>query len=178
MSLNQYRLMRRRFYFLCLLSLFVVSCSTQPARIGTRVLICCPAGQYQTFSVSTGDMPAFLGPIMVSNFAVAFASHGLDLQEDGADLAVVLRYEQENLSLDEASDDFDERIATGNSLRFLAKIVIEVRETGAEPIIWSGQLHRIHDVGPGEYMHTGRASVALLEAFTTALKTFPWSSAK
>lgn len=170
--------MGQRFYFICLLSLFVTSCATHPASIGTRLLICCPAGQYQTFSVSTGDMPAFLGPIMVSNFAVAFTSHGMELHEDGADLAVVLRYEQENFSLDEASDDFDERIATGNSLRFLAKIVIEVRETGAEPMIWAGQLHRIHDVGPGEYMHTGKASVALLEAFTTALKTFPWSSAK
>ena len=152
---------------------FLVGCATHVAGIGTRVLSCCATGQYETFSVSTRDMPAFLGPIMVSNFSVALASHGLDLNEDAAYLAVVLRYEQENFSMDETSYDFAERIASGDSLRFLAKIIIEIRESGKAPIIWSGQLHRIHDVGPGEYMHTGRASVALLEAFTHVLKDFP-----
>lgn len=151
----------------------LAGCATHVAGIGTRVLTCCATGQYETFSVSTRDMPAFLGPIMVSNFSVALASHGLNLNEDAADLDIVLRYEQENFSIDETSDDFAERVASGDSLRFLAKIIIEIRESGKAPIIWSGQLHRIHDVGPGEYMHTGRASVALLEAFTHVLKDFP-----
>ena len=69
-------------------------------------------------------MPVFLGPIMVSNFSVAMTSHGLTLNQVAADLAVVLRYEQENFNLEETADDFDERIASGNALRFLAKIVI------------------------------------------------------
>lgn len=163
--------------FSALVPVFVLvslaGCATHVAGIGTRVLTCCATGQYETFSVSTRDMPAFLGPIMVSNFSVALASHGLDLNEDAADLDIVLRYEQENFSIDETSDDFAERVASGDSLRFLAKIIIEIRESGKAPIIWSGQLHRIHDVGPGEYMHTGRASVALLEAFTHVLKDFP-----
>ena len=61
----------------------------------------------------------------------------------------------------------------GDSQRFVAKIITEIHETGANKLVWSGQLQRIHDVAPGEYMHTGKASVALLEAFTRVLKDFP-----
>ena len=98
---------------------------------------------------------------MVSNFSVALASHGLqpvDEHAGPADLTVVMRYEQENLSLDRTTDDFEERIAMGDSQRFVAKIITEIHETGANKLVWSGQLQRIHDVAPGEYMHTGKAS--------------------
>ena len=166
----------KKLSLLALLGLWLGGCSSLQSDIGTRVITCCPTADYDSFTISTADMPAFLGPIMVSNFSVALASHGLqpvDEHAGPADLTVVMRYEQENLSLDRTTDDFEERIAMGDSQRFVAKIITEIHETGANKLVWSGQLQRIHDVAPGEYMHTGKASVALLEAFTRVLKDFP-----
>lgn len=166
----------KKLSLLALAGLWLGGCTTLQSDIGTRVITCCPTANYQSFTITTADMPAFLGPIMVSNFSVALASHGLqpvDEQAGPAELAVVIRYEQENLSPDHTDDDFEEHIAMGDSLRFVAKIVIAISETDSNKLIWSGQLQRIHDVAPGEYMHTGKASVALLEAFTQVLKDFP-----
>ena len=166
----------KKLSLLAVVGLWLGGCSSLQSDIGTRVITCCPTADYDSFTISTADMPAFLGPIMVSNFSVALASHGLqpvDEHAGPADLTVVMRYEQENLSLDRTTDDFEERIAMGDSQRFVAKIITEIHETGANKLVWSGQLQRIHDVAPGEYMHTGKASVALLEAFTRVLKDFP-----
>jgi len=143
--------------------------------------------------VTTRDMPAFLGPIMTSNFSVALASHGLtplapsvdllspdrptsdtSISPDSVspDLTVELSYEQENLSVDSERDDFAEHLATGDALRFVAKVMIEIRDNSTNEVVWAGQIQRIHDVGPGEYMHTGNASMPLLNAFTQVLEDF------
>lgn len=174
-------------------SLFLFACSSNPSGVGTRVKLCCPTATYQSFMVTTRDMPAFLGPIMTSNFSVALASYGLtpiaplvDLlspdrpTSDGsistdsvpADLTVELSYEQENLSPDSERDNFAEHLATGDAQRFVAKIMIEIRDNSTNEVVWAGQIQRIHDVGPGEYMHTGKASIPLLDAFTQVLEAF------
>jgi len=131
-------------------------------------------------------MPAFLGPIMTSNFSVALASHGLTPQTQSGDsadfskkdfsstdLVAELRYQQDNLTEEVTRDDFAEHLALGEAQRFVAKIMIEIRDTQTNEVVWSGQIQRLHDVGPGEYMHTGKASIALLEAFTQVLQDFP-----
>jgi uncharacterized protein YoaH (UPF0181 family) len=89
-----------------------------------------------------------------------------------ADLTVELSYEQENLSVDNKRDSFAEHVATGDALRFVAKIMIEIRDNSTNEVVWAGQIQRIHDVGPGEYMHTGKASMPLLDAFTQVLEDF------
>ncbi|MCB1647225.1 MAG: hypothetical protein KDI36_17315 [Pseudomonadales bacterium] len=159
-----------------MLSLLAASCTTSPSGIGTHVNTCCPSASYESFTVTTTDIPAFLGPLMQSNFSVAFANHGLQPVTEEGDLAVELKYVQENLSVPVEGDTFDEHIASGDSLRFVARIVINIREKDSDDIIWSGHIQRIHDVGPGEYMHTGVASIALLDAFTEVLKGFPGSN--
>jgi hypothetical protein len=133
-------------------------------------------------------MPAFLGPIMVSNFSVALANHGLTPETPPVallptnkpaagraltDLSVEVIYAQDNLSEDTERDDFAEHIAMGDSLRFVAKIIIEIREVDTNQVVWKGQIQRLHDVGAGEFMHLGNASIALLEAFTQVLVDFP-----
>jgi hypothetical protein len=85
---------------------------------------------------------------------------------------VELSYEQENLSPDTERDNFAEHLATGDAQRFVAKIMIEIRDNSTNEVVWAGQIQRIHDVGPGEYMHTGKASIPLLDAFTQVLKDF------
>ncbi|MFT7044699.1 MAG: hypothetical protein ACJAW7_003478 [Candidatus Azotimanducaceae bacterium] len=174
-------------------SLFLSACSSNPSGVGTRVKLCCPTATYQSFIVTTQDMPAFLGPIMTSNFSVALASHGLtpiapsvdllspdkptsdtSISTDSvpADLTVELSYEQENLSPDSERDNFAEHLAAGDAQRFVAKIMIEIRDNSKSELVWAGQIQRIHDVGPGEYMHTGKASTPLLDAFTQVLEDF------
>ncbi|MEX2365157.1 MAG: hypothetical protein WD601_01030 [Pseudohongiellaceae bacterium] len=142
------------------------------SRIDTAVTHCCGDGGQKTFTVHAEDIPAFLGPLMVSNFSVAFANLGMQpVQEDG-DLEVELRYEQDNLSRDRKRDDFDEAIATGDSMRFFARIAIDVRDATTGNLVWSGQIQRLHTVGPGDYMHTGPASIAIFEAFTRVLQGY------
>ncbi len=92
---------------------------------------------------------------------------------DHADLQVILRYVQTDLTSASARDDFDERIAPGGEVLFIAKIEVDVRDVKTGDIIWSGDIQRRHEVSPGEFMHTGRASVSLLEAFNELLEKFP-----
>jgi len=171
-----------------------VACSSAP--IDSEVTSNKVAGTYSSFSVTTENIPAFLGPIITSNFDVAMAARGLQPTDEtnNPDLNVHLRFQQ--IDLDRGGDEIDSydevdsdqnsmenqnsmggqnsmnRISMDESLRFIARIVIEIRETGKSDIIWSGQVQRIHDVSPGEWMHTGNASIAFLDAFNKLLVDF------
>jgi hypothetical protein len=138
----------------------------------TAVLSCCIDEEYKTFSVHANEIPAFLGPLIVSNFSVAFSNHGMQPVEQAGDLVAELRYEQIDLTEDRERDDFDERIATGDAERFIARIAIEIKDTDDGKVVWSGHVQRLHDVGPGEWMHTGVASIAIFEAFTEVLEGY------
>lgn len=162
--------------------LLIAGCATERSGIGVSVTHCCGASksaatevsgsQYETFSVVAEDIPAFLGPLMVSNLIVALTHHGLQPVSDEPDLAVVLRYVQENLSIPRERDNFEEMISTGDSERFAARMTIEIRDPASGTLVWSGYIERLHDVGPGEWMHTGRASVAIYDSFVEVLKDF------
>ncbi|MFT6117919.1 MAG: hypothetical protein ACJARY_003543 [Candidatus Azotimanducaceae bacterium] len=95
-------------------------------------------------------MPAFLGPIMISNFSVALANHGLTpaippvallptnkpaASRALTDLPVAVTYAQDNLSEDTERDDFAEHSAVGDSLRFVAKIISEIREIVTHQVV-------------------------------------------
>jgi len=41
--------------------------------------------------------------------------------------------------------------------------------------VWSDSIQRIHTVSPGEYMHTVRASIALLVSLNELLQGYPVS---
>jgi hypothetical protein len=156
--------------------LFAISllsaCASNPSGIGSNVTLCCADKASQTFAVSAVDIPAFLGPLMVSNFSVALAARGLQPVEDDADLDVVLKYVQTNLIQDNAKDDFDESLSPGGDVRFIAKIVVEIKDASSGKMVWSGSIQRTHNVSPGEFMHTGRASISLLDSFLELLVDF------
>ena len=122
--------------------------------------------------MSAVDIPAFLGPLMVSNFSVALAARGLQPVMQDADLDVVLKYVQTNLIQNNAKDDFDESLSPGGDVRFIAKIVFEIKDAGSGKMVWSGSIQRTHNISPGEYMHTGRASISLLDSFMELLVDF------
>lgn len=157
---------------ICLIA-WLAGCASNTSEIDIAVVECCPPDKYETFSVVPQDIPAFLGPLMVSNFSVAFANHGMQPVPSEGDLMVVLRYEQVNLSPDRSRGDFEERIGTGDSMRFIARIAIEMRDPETEAIVWSGHIQRLHDVGAGDWMHTGNASQAILQRFTDVLAEYP-----
>lgn len=157
-----------------LVSLLVTTgCAVQRGGITTATGVCCADPTFETFEVVAQDIPAFLGPLMVSNFSVALAERGLAPVDSGGDVVVTLRYEQQDLSDPVDVDSFDERIESGGDVRFIAKMVVEMRAAGSDEIAWSGTIQRVHNIGPGEYMHTGRASLALLESFMALLESYP-----
>lgn len=159
---------------LCLLALLLVAgCATNNARIDTAVTTCCSSPDYKTFDVTAKQLPAFLGPLMVSNFSVAFANRGMQPVEHGGDLHVTLLYKQVTLTQNKTRDDFEEKISTGDTMRFIARIIVEIRDAKTGKLVWAGHIQRLHDVAPGDYMHTGKASEALYEAFTEVLKRYP-----
>lgn len=176
-----------------LMVLLIVSglggCASERSGIGVAVTQCCvndasaetrsdgasssqDVTVYETFVVMAEEIPAFLGPLMVSNFSVALSHHGLQPVVSEPDLVVTLRYVQNNLTRHRQRDDFEERISTGDSERFAARVAIEFRDAITKDVVWSGHIERIHDVGPGEWMHTGRASVAIYDSFVEILKDY------
>jgi hypothetical protein len=149
------------------------ACATNSSGIGGNVTHCCADADDVTFTVVPENIPVFLGPLMVSNLSVAFAGKGLQPVMEDADLAITLRFEQIDLTQENAKDDFDEHISPGGEVRFIAKMIVEVRKTNKDKIMWSGSIQRTHTVSPGEYMHTGNASIALLDAFSELLSEYP-----
>ena len=148
------------------------ACASNPSGIGANVSLCCADKAYESFTVSAVDIPAFLGPLMVSNFSVALATRGLQPVMEDADLDVVLKYVQTNLNQDNAKDDFDESLSPGGDVRFIARIVVEMTDVDSGKMVWSGSIQRTHNVSPGEFMHTGRASISLLDSFMELLLGF------
>ena len=165
--------MRQSLKVLVAALLLVAGCATDHTRVDTATTTCCATTQYKTFFVKAEHIPAFLGPLMVSNFSVAFANIGMQPVEQDADLNVVLRYEQLNLEPSGRRDNFEGRIASGDTTRFIARIIVEMHDAKSGKIVWSGHIQRLHDVGPGDYMHTGKASVAIFDAFAKLLKNYP-----
>jgi hypothetical protein len=165
---------RRSLRYFAATLLLVAGCATDHARIDTATTTCCSSPQYKTFFVKAESIPAFLGPLMVSNFSVAFANIGMQPVEEDADLNVVLRYEQQDLDrARRPRDNFEGKISSGDTTRFMARIVVEMHDAKTGKIVWSGHIQRLHDVGPGDYMHTGKASMAIFDAFVKLLKNYP-----
>ncbi len=128
---------------------------------------------FRTFNVVTEEMPAFLGPIVVSNFSVAMAERGVQPVSENGEAEVTLRLEQESRQSESGEDDFSGNIDQGGEATFMARIVVEVRASNSSEVLWSGSVQRPHRIRPGDYMHVGLASAALLEAFRDLLRDYP-----
>ncbi|MBQ76662.1 MAG: hypothetical protein CMQ20_16775 [Gammaproteobacteria bacterium] len=158
--------------FLCLVLSFLTACAGNHSGISSNVDVCCSNSEYRTFLVNAKDIPAFLSPLMMNSFSVAFANYGFQPVSEKADLDVELKYVQQKLGTTLDRDGFDERIAPGGEVRFVAKIIVDMRDAETHETVWSGSIQRTHDVSSGEYMHTGRASIALLDSFNELLKGY------
>jgi hypothetical protein len=159
-----------------------MACAT-PRQID--VLASAAPGQFgfKTYEINPELLPAFLGPVLVSNFAVALAEKGYEPVVDRGDAVVTLRLVQEQIGKDAshgasksaADDAFAERIAEGGETRFIARFVVEIRAKGESDIQWQGSVQRLHTIRAGDYMHMGPASGAFLAAFRELLTDYPMS---
>lgn len=127
----------------------------------------------KSFHVVADQLPAFLGPVIVSNFSVAMAEHGMQPVSEDGDAVATLRLEQIQWNENRTRDDFDESVEESGETRFMARIIVELRAANDDKILWQGSIQRLHTVRPGDYMHTGRASVSFLEAFRELLQGYP-----
>lgn len=166
----------RRILFVTVFSLILSGCSHNGLRIGNSVNLCCPGDydNYRSFSLETENMPLFLRDYMVAEFTTAFESRGLTRNDQTHDLDVVLSYRHVNLDANQQNiDPFIRQESIDVELHYIATIDIEMKEATSGRKVWAGQIHRIHRVSPGEYMHEHRATVAFRETFIDLLENYP-----
>ena len=155
--------------FLLVLCLFLVGCTNSGRDIAVRVGECCPLEEAATFVLKTQNIPGFLEPIFASNLKAVLAASGFQPVETGSDVIVIMRYEQDELSSGLPHDAFEEGVSEGEDVRFVARIVVEMEDVNGVKM-FSGAIDRIHNISPGEYMHTGNASKVIYEALAELLK--------
>jgi hypothetical protein len=157
----------------CLLVLCITACAVSSRGIDVSVGSGNLTQDLASFQVVTEQMPGFLGPIVVSSFSMALSERGLALVSEGGDAVVTLRLDQEQLGENRVRDDFEESVEGNDEVRFMAEIVVEIRAVGGDAVLWQGSIRRLHTARAGDYMHSGPASSALLEAFRAMLKDYP-----
>jgi hypothetical protein len=166
-----------RFKMLGLLGmLLLASCAQNGGQIGHSVNLCCPGNYaaYQSYGVSTQEMPGFLEEYVLAEFDGAFQEKGLLRNDRLNDVRVTLSYRHVNLNPDqEQFDPFERRIEEEIVLRYVANIVVDIHESSTNRLVWSGQINRIHSVRPGEYMHEDRARPEFRAAFRELLASYP-----
>lgn len=152
--------------------LLLASCASTNSGVGANTVTCCPGSDAKTFTLETEQVPGFLEQLLKSNLSTVLAIKGLQPVSENADLNVTLRYEQDDLAMAERHDDFDERVSEGGDVRYVARIVVSMTSTAGD-VVFQGSVQRIHEISPGEYMHTGRASSAIFAAFQQMLAGMP-----
>ena len=151
-------------------------CAQTGLRIANNVTLCCPGNynNYDDYGLQVRDMPLFLSSWVVDMFDQAFQERGMVRNDRMNDLIVTLSYKHVNLNPEQQDiDPFIRQEAIDTELRYIAVVEITMRETATGQVVWSGEVSRIHNVSPGEYMHEGRAREAFLETFRDLLSKYP-----
>lgn len=154
----------------------LAGCASNSGQIGHTVTLCCPGDypSYHAYGVELEEMPGFLSSYMLDEFDAAFQQKGLVRNDRINDLVVTLSYHHVNLNPEqEEIDPFERRIESEQMLRYVANIVVEMREAETGRQVWAGRINRIHTVLPGEYMHENSARHEFRDAFTRMLESYP-----
>jgi hypothetical protein len=142
--------------------------------IATDVTYCChpSADSVRTYRVEFADTPEFLKPMLRDEVSIILATHGLDYTEGDAESILLMTFVNKTL---ERGDDVEawERIAPAGGVRFIAQVVIELKDSVTGELIWSGSMQRIHNVYEGSYMHDVPARTAMRTAFLEIFTGFP-----
>jgi hypothetical protein len=170
-------MIRTRVLLSLLISLAILAgCAQNPRQVGHSLTVCCPGdyGRYEQFSVEAVELPYFLRDYMVDEFTRAFEEKGLVRDDRINDVKVTLRYHHVNLKPEQEDIDPFVRMEGMNAeLSYVANVLVEMRETATDKLVWAGRIHRIHHVSPGEYMHEDSARGEILMAFRDLLANYP-----
>jgi hypothetical protein len=157
-------------------ALLLAGCAQTGNQIGHTVHLCCPGNydSYQSYGLEIQEMPGFLADYVVAEFDRAFQEKGLTRDDRRNQLIVKLSYRHVNLNPEQESiDPFERHIEEDVTLRYVATIMVEMREAASGRAVWAGQINHIHSVSPGEHMHEERARPQFADAFRAVLASYP-----
>jgi len=166
------RFVRRAALLLVLATL--AGCMSLPA-ITSDVTYCCQAGTsgISTFRVEFEDTPEFLKPMLRDAAASALHEHGLRYTEGDAHAILKMTFVNKTLERDQERVEAWERTAPGGGVRFIAQVVVELRNSVTGERLLAGSMQRVHTVYEGSYMHDAPARVAMRAAFAELFANYP-----
>ena len=157
------------------MALALAACGTLPP-VSTEVTYCCHAATpgISTYRVEFEDTPEFLKPMLRDEAAIVLNSKGLLYTEGDADAVLNMRFENITLMRDgEERIESWERVAPGGGVRFMARVVLEMKNSVTRETIWSASMQRLHNVYEGSYMHDAPARSAMRAAFMEIFADYP-----
>lgn len=157
----------------CLLVLFATGCAGLPSIAGDVTYCCHPmADDVRTYRVEFEDTPEFLKPMLRDEASIVLSIHGFDYTEGDADSILLMTFVNKTLERGDSQEAW-ERIAPGGGVRFIAQVVIELKDSVSGEMIWSGSMQRIHNVYEGSYMHDAPARTAMRNTFLELFTDLP-----
>jgi hypothetical protein len=154
--------------------LLLSGCMSLPS-IATDETYCCHplAESISTYRIEFEDTPEFLKPMLRDASSIVLAEHGYEYTEGDADSILTMTFVNKTLERSPEELEAWERIAPGGGVRFIAQVVLTLKESVSGELIWSGSMQRIHNVYEGSYMHDAPARVAMREAFAEIFASLP-----
>jgi len=154
--------------------LLASGCMSLPT-IATDDTYCCHplAETISTYRVEFKDMPEFLKPMLRDEASIVLDGHGYEYTEGEADSVLTLTFVNKTLEIGPEEQEAWERIAPGGGVRFIAQVVLSLKDAVSGELIWSGSMQRIHNVYEGSYMHDAPARASMREAFTEMFANLP-----
>lgn len=168
-------------------SAFFSACGSLPT-IATNVTYCCHTGAegIVTYRVEFENMPDFLKPMLRDEASIVLGAKGLQYTEGDAHAVLMMSFVNKTQErVDEQREDWDgeewgeerieawEQVAPAGGVRFIAQVILEMRNTVTGELIWSGSMQRNHNVYEGSYMHDAPARTAMRNAFLEMFADYP-----
>jgi len=154
--------------------LLLAGCGTLPT-IATDVDYCCQQGTegIHTFRVEFADTPEFLKPMLRDEASIVLDARGLEYTEGAADAVLRMTFVNKTLEQEPEHQEAWERIAPGGGVRFIAQVLVELRNSVSGERLWAGSMQRVHNVYEGSYMHDAPARAAIRNAFAEIFADYP-----
>ena len=154
----------------------LAGCANRPARVSTEVHTCCEADfhRYSTYRVSVTNAPGFLEPYLRGGIAPVLREKGLVPTMDEPDLSINILFDQIFLSPESDEQDyFGAGVDPGDATRFMAAISVDMIDTRADRIVWSGRLSRIHSDPLGQPRGNDHKMQGIIDGFAELFADYP-----
>lgn len=119
-------------------------------------------------------MPEFLKPMLRDEASIVLDRKNLEYTEGDAQGVLTIKFVA--TPLESPTGDSEAAwgsLSPGGTARFNAEVRMEMNNSVTGERIWAGSMSRLHNVGPGAYMHEAPARKATREALLVLLADFP-----